>query len=149
MTDARADASDVRATQTEDNVLALRGEVADLKAGTLGLTNQVESLSGALTAMNTLQQRQQAQEDHLNQVERTVVPRDELAVRERQLRAEPRRIVHWGIAFLLIFVPLAAYIAIWMHELYRDACHVPGTTPPAWCGEVFPFDDNRPDHLHR
>ncbi len=138
MTDLRADASDVRQDLTEDNVTALRAEVAELKAGTLGLTNQVESLSGALSTMNTLQMQQREQAVQLAEVKQVVVPREELQQEQRRLREDRRHATWLMLIFMLIFVLVAAYIAIWLHEIYRDSCHL--ERPAAWCDNVFPFD---------
>ncbi len=67
---------------------------------------------------------------------------------DQRLRRLERRIKHFiygALALSFVFVIVSAYVAIWMHELYRDRCElaIPGGTP-AWCTYAFFGDDESP-----
>lgn len=71
-----------------ENVRALREEVAELKAGTLQLAEQVGHLSGALTAMSQMQVEQQRISERVETVSESTVSKEEAQEQARRHRRE-------------------------------------------------------------
>lgn len=42
---------------------------------------------------------------------------------------------------LMLWTFVSGYLAITVHEIYRDTCDV-SAERPSWCDSVFPFDHN-------
>ncbi len=115
----------------------------------LGLN--ANALGEALLQVDRNQQSLSRLGKQLSDVEANVVPRAEVEDRVDRLRRERRAALRHVVIALAFFVPLSAYVAIWMHELYRDACvpAVSGMPAPDWCDSVFPFDnDDNNGHQH-
>lgn len=59
-----------------------------------------------------------------------------------QIRRERRAAFVRFTVLTVALVLLTAYVAVWMHELYRDDCEVRplqvGLSAPSWCNYVFP-----------
>lgn len=95
---------------------------------------QVDRNQQALTKLGT----------ELRTVQETTVPREEV---ESRIEDERRQRIHDIVRTAIIMgisILLATYIAVWMHELYRDQCSLPlNGQPPGWCQNIFPFDDER------
>ncbi len=108
----------------------------------LGLN--ANALGEALLQVDRNQQSLTKLGKQLSDVEATVVPRAEVEDRVDHLRQERRRALHHLVIALIFFVPFSAYMAIWMHELYRDACvpAISGIPAPDWCAAVFPGDND-------
>lgn len=66
--------------------------------------------------------------------------------RLKRLEERVRRFVLAVAAAIVVAAIAATYLAVWGHELYRDACEAPasnsGVPVSGWCSTVFPFDDN-------
>ncbi len=102
------------------------------------------ALGDALLQVDRNQQALSQLGREMNEIDRKVVPRSEVETEAARLREERRRSTRMTLVLMAIFIPFMAYFAIWMHEIYRDACHV--ENPGQWCANVFLFDEEDTPH---
>lgn len=110
--------------------------VGDLHRGVGELVAEVKGLRGDLRTRPDLDEV----EDRVKAVTQ------DLRSVEGRLNARRRHLAVALVLGLAIYTPVAAYVAINVHEVYRDACDtaptIQGENRPDWCDGVFLFDRN-------
>lgn len=78
--------------------------------------------------------------------------REQLAAKPGRGEVASKRYVRWVLLAAGLFVFVTAYVAIVVHEVYRDSCELIAAEDhrPGWCGWLFPFDGDGAgvDHDH-
>lgn len=130
-----------RVSRLED--VAFEGDGLTRAVTRLGLN--ANALGEALLTVDRNQQQLTKLGKELHELdEKSATTQDILHVRE-----ERRRSLLRFLAGMALFVPIAAYVAINVHEVYRDTCDAGLQQPPGWCDDVFLFDEQGTNEIQQ